>query len=223
MQESTGKWLSLGNPPSFFGPGKGRNLSRRRLDIADSLVFDVADEESRFAIQDHRNGEIQQTFFRGTTITGKTGLAGGIAAALLLTGYFGILEGQLDWRTSPGSRKPKVDWQPWSHAAVSKAVGEGRPVLVDFTADGCLNCQLNKRTSIEIKSTSDLIRDRKVVALEGDFTDLDPAIAAELQKYGRRGVPLVLVFSRDPSKAPRVLPTVLTPSVVQEALDWASH
>ena len=154
---------------------------------------------------------------------GKTGLAGGIAAALLLTGYFGILEGQLDWRTSPGSRKPKVDWQPWSHAAVSKAVGEGRPVLVDFTADGCLNCQLNKRTSIEIKSTSDLIRDRKVVALEGDFTDLDPAIAAELQKYGRRGVPLVLVFSRDPSKAPRVLPTVLTPSVVQEALDWASH
>jgi thiol:disulfide interchange protein DsbD len=154
---------------------------------------------------------------------GKTGLAGGIAAALLLVGYFGILEGQLDWRTSPGSRKPKVDWQPWSHAAVSKAVGEGHPVLVDFTADGCLNCQLNKRTSIEIKSTADLIRDRKVVALEGDFTDLDPAIAAELQKFGRRGVPLVLVYSRDASKPPRVLPTVLTPSVVQEALDWASR
>ena len=154
---------------------------------------------------------------------GKTGLAGAIVAALLLTGYFGILEGQLDWRTPPGSRKPKVDWQPWSHAAVSKAATEGRPVLVDFTADGCLNCQLNKRTSIEIKSTADLIRDRKVVALEGDFTDLDPAIATELQKFGRRGVPLVLVYSRDASKLPRVLPTVLTPGIVQEALDWASH
>jgi thiol:disulfide interchange protein DsbD len=154
---------------------------------------------------------------------GKTVGAGITALALLLVGYFGILEGQLDWRTSPGSRKPKVDWQPWSQSAVAKAVSEGRPVLVDFTADGCLNCQINKRTSIEIKSTADLIRSQKVAALEGDFTDLDPAIAAELQKFGRRGVPLVLVYSKDPSKPPRVLPTVLTPGVVKEALEWAAQ
>lgn len=154
---------------------------------------------------------------------GKTVGAGITTLALLFVGYFGILEGQLDWRTSPGSRKPKVDWQPWSQSAVAKAVGEGRPVLVDFTADGCLNCQINKKTSIEIKSTADLIRSQKVTALEGDFTDLDPAIAAELQKFGRRGVPLVLVYSKDPAKPPRVLPTVLTPGIVKEALEWAAQ
>jgi thiol:disulfide interchange protein DsbD len=153
----------------------------------------------------------------------KTIGAGSVALALLLIGYFGILESQLDWRTPAGARKPKVDWHPWTAAAVTKAVGEGHPVLVDFTADGCLNCQLNKRTSIEINSTMTRIRDQKVVALEGDFTDLDPAIAAELQKFGRRGVPLVLVYSRDPAKPPRVLPTVLTPSVVHEALEWAAQ
>jgi len=59
--------------------------------------------------------------------------------------------------------------------------------------------------------------------LMGDFTDADPAIAAELQKHGRRGVPLVLVYPRDPSKPPRALPTVLTPAIVHEALDWAAQ
>ena len=99
----------------------------------------------------------------------------------------------------------------------------GHPVLVDFTADNCANCKFNKATSIEIHSTIGKIEDYKVTTLSGDFTDADPAIAAELQKYGRRGVPLVLVYSKDPSKPPRALPTVLTPAIVQEALDWAAQ
>jgi thiol:disulfide interchange protein len=151
------------------------------------------------------------------------GAAVGIALALLAAGYFGILEGELDWRTPASKKKPKLDWQVWSASAVSKARMEGHPVLVDFTADNCANCKFNKATSIEIGPTIAKIEDHKVTTLAGDFTDADPAIAAELQKYGRRGVPLVLVYSRDPSKPPRALPTVLTPSMVQEALDWAAQ
>ena len=151
------------------------------------------------------------------------GAAVGIALALLAAGYFGILEGELDWRTPQSKKKPKLDWQIWSASAVSQARMEGHPVLVDFTADNCANCKFNKATSIEIGSTIAKIEDHKITTLAGDFTDADPAIAAELQKHGRRGVPLVLVYSRDPSKPPRALPTVLTPSIVQEALDWAAQ
>ncbi|HTH50023.1 MAG TPA: protein-disulfide reductase DsbD domain-containing protein [Candidatus Limnocylindria bacterium] len=147
----------------------------------------------------------------------------GIALVLAAAGYFGILEGQLDWRTPQSQKKPKLDWQVWNSAAVAQARMGGHPVLVDFTADNCANCKFNKATSIEIHSTIAKIEDHKVVTLAGDFTDADPAIAAELQKYGRRGVPLVLVYSKDPSKPPRALPTVLTPSIVQEALDWAAQ
>src|SRR6185436_13376795 len=46
----------------------------------------------------------------------------------------------------------KIEWQPWSAAAVEKARAQGRPAFVDFTADWCLTCQANKRTSIEIPS-----------------------------------------------------------------------
>lgn len=144
-------------------------------------------------------------------------------AVLLAAGYFGILEGELDWRTPVSKKKPKVNWQTWSMAAVAQARIAGHPVLVDFTADNCANCKFNKATSIEIGSTIAKLEDYKVTTLVGDFTDADPAIAAELQKYGRRGVPLVLVYSRDPSKPPRALPTVLTPTMVQEALDWAAQ
>jgi thiol:disulfide interchange protein DsbD len=88
---------------------------------------------------------------------------------------------------------------------------------VDFTAKTCLNCLANKRTSIEIDSTRAKLKQINAVALIGDFTDSDPLIASELRKYARAGVPLVLVYPKDPT-AP---PPILTPGIVHEALDKA--
>jgi thiol:disulfide interchange protein DsbD len=153
----------------------------------------------------------------------RTGAALGVVVALLAVAYFGILEGELDWRTPVSKRKPKVDWQAWSASVVAQARMAGHPVLVDFTADNCANCKFNKATSIEVASTIAKLKEENVTTLAGDFTDADPAIAAELQKYGRRGVPLVLVYSKDPAKPPRALPTVLTPAIVHEAIEWAAQ
>ena len=142
---------------------------------------------------------------------------------LIVAGYFGLLERQLDWRTPATAKKAKgLDWQKWSPAAVEQARRDGHPVLVDFTADSCLNCKWNKATAIEIDATRARIKESGVRVFEGDFTDADPVIAEELKKHGRRGVPLVLVYSPDPSKAPEVLPVVLTPTLVDEALRRAS-
>jgi thiol:disulfide interchange protein len=147
--------------------------------------------------------------------------AGVVAVALLAGGYFGLLEGVLDWRTPASQRKPKLNWQPWSKAAVAEAQKAGRPVLVDFTADNCANCKFNKLRSIDIASTIERLKAGSFATLEGDFTDADPEIAAELRKFKRRGVPLVLVYSKDPAKPPRELPTIFSPDEIHEALDWA--
>ena len=141
-----------------------------------------------------------------------------IAALLLLAGYFGFLERQLDWRTPAGRRVKGLEWQKWSAAAVEQARREGHPVMVDFTADSCLNCKWNKATAIEIDATRARIKELGVRVFEGDFTDGDPIIADELKKHGRRGVPLVLMYSADLAKAPELLPVVLTPGIVDEAL-----
>lgn len=159
----------------------------------------------------------------------RRGVGLAVVLILLAVGYFVILEGQLSWRkqvvrSASGSLKEGpdgVDWQVWSPEAVAEAQAQGRPVLVDFTAKTCLNCLANKRTSIEIPSTRAKLKQINAVALIADFTNHDPRIAAELRKYQRAGVPLVLVYPKDAAAPPIVLPPILTPGIVHEALDKA--
>ncbi len=153
--------------------------------------------------------------------TRRKGLAAAIGLLILVVGYAVILEGILHWRSPAVVAKDEIAWKPWSPEAVQKAREEGRPVLVDFTADTCLNCQLNKITSLEIESTREKLKQINAVTLLADFTDRDPAIARELKSFDRPGVPLVLVYPKNPEKPPIVLPTVLTPGIVHEALEKA--
>ena len=116
----------------------------------------------------------------------------------------------------------KLDWKPWSKAAVAKARAEGHPVLVDFTADWCLTCKVNKRTSIEIDSVRDKVEATRVMVFKGDFTDKNPAMAEFIKSYGRPGVPLVLVYSPNTNEEPQILPELLTPGIVLDALSNAA-
>jgi len=161
----------------------------------------------------------------------RRGLAVYITLFLLAGGYVGLLEAQLHWRSKVARGVDGADlresadgiaWQKWSPDAVAAARTAGRPILVDFTADNCLNCQVNKRTSLEIASTRAKLKEINAVALLADFSDADPAIAAELKRYNRAGVPLVLVYPKNPQEPPIVLPTILTPSIVLDALDKAA-
>lgn len=161
----------------------------------------------------------------------RRGLAMALAAFFLGVGYVYLLESKLHWRTSAagsaaaGTIQPTPDgiaWQVWSPEAVAAARAAGHPVLVDFTADNCLNCQVNKATSLEIKETREKLRQINAVAFLADFTDNDPRIARVLQQYQRAGVPLVLVYPKDPNAPPIVLPPILTPKIVLEALDKAA-
>jgi thiol:disulfide interchange protein DsbD len=156
--------------------------------------------------------------------SGRKGLAIGCAAALLLFGYFSILEGQLQWRRPMGVAKTAgIDWKAWTPDAVEAARREGHPALVDFTAKSCLNCKANKIRSIEIPETRAKLKEIGAVAFEADDTYGDPAIAQVLRQFDRAGVPLVLVYPKDVSKPPQVLPAWLAPSDVLNALTQAAN
>ena len=106
---------------------------------------------------------------------------------------------------------------PWSTAAVETALAGGRPVLVNFTADWCVTCKINERTSLSSAGVKAAIERSNAVYLVGDWTRRDDAITAELQRHGRSGVPLYLLYTPG-SAEPRVLPQLLTEGVVVEAL-----
>ena len=61
-----------------------------------------------------------------------------------------------------------------------------------------------------------------VMTLKADWTSRDEKITQALQGYGRSGVPCYVLYGKDPSSPPRLLPEVLTPRVVLDALDKAS-
>jgi thiol:disulfide interchange protein DsbD len=114
-----------------------------------------------------------------------------------------------------------IDWQRWSPETVASARADGKIVLVDFTADWCLTCQVNKKIAIEIPSVRAKLKDLNAIALVGDYTHFPENISAELQSFNRAGVPLVLVYPKNPDAPPIVLPEVLTPGIVLNALDRA--
>jgi thiol:disulfide interchange protein DsbD len=161
----------------------------------------------------------------------RKGVALALVLILLAGGYAFALEKELDWRTAmpdtstTGSLKESadgIDWQRWSPEAVATARAAGKVVLVDFTADWCLTCQVNKKTSIEITSVREKIKSLNAVALLGDYTHFPDAITTELNRYNRAGVPLVLVYPKSADAAAIVLPEVLTPGIVLDALDRAA-
>ena len=161
----------------------------------------------------------------------RRGFALGVTLALLVGGYLYAIEDQLDWRSPlppdamAGSLKESpdgIDWKRWSPQAVADAQAQNRPVLVDFTADWCLTCQVNKKTSIEIDSVKSKLKEINAVALLGDYTRLPEDITDELNRFDRAGVPLVLVYPKDSDQPPIVLPEALTPGIVLNALTKAA-
>jgi len=111
--------------------------------------------------------------------------------------------------------------QPWSEAVVQAALAEGRPVLVNFTADWCVTCKINEGAALSSRRTAEALTQTNTAYLVGDWTRRDDAITAALQAHGRSGVPLYLVYTPGQPE-PVILPQILTEGVVIKALKAAA-
>ena len=161
----------------------------------------------------------------------RRGLATALVVILLVVGYVSVVEGRLRWReleketggaTLQKENADGVDWQRWSHEAIDKARAEGRPVLVDFTAKWCLTCNTLVKPALESASVRAKLKELNAVALLADYTRFPPEITEELARFGRAGVPMVLIYPKNPAAPPVVLPEALTPGTVLDALEQAA-
>ena len=160
----------------------------------------------------------------------RPGIAAGVALMILAGGYAFALESHLRWRqpsaggtslateNEPGG----IPWQRWTRAGVAAARAEGRPVLVDFTAKWCLTCNTIVKPALESASVKQKVRELNAAAFLGDYTAFGADITEELNRYGRAGVPLVIVFPKKPGAPAIVLPEAVTPGMVVRALENAA-
>ena len=107
--------------------------------------------------------------------------------------------------------------QPWSPEVVAALRAQGKPLFVNFTAAWCVTCQVNERVAFSSPEVAAAFKRTGAVYLVADWTNRDGVIAKALADQGRIGVPLYLVYDAR-GDAPKVLPQLLTPSIIADAL-----
>jgi thiol:disulfide interchange protein/DsbC/DsbD-like thiol-disulfide interchange protein len=149
-----------------------------------------------------------------------------VASLIVIAFVFAGIAGPTELAIAPAASQtqhpaegsaPRTGWQPWSADAVEHAVSAGRPVFVDFTASWCLSCQVNERVALEQPQVLQAFQAADVVLLKADWTREDPAITQALTSLGRSGVPVYVLYTPGQSD-PELLPQVLTPGIVMNAL-----
>jgi thiol:disulfide interchange protein DsbD len=139
-----------------------------------------------------------------------------LACVIWLLWVFGIQTGLGDLSKF---YKPshEIHWQSYSSTAVSRARQSGHGVFINFTADWCINCQVNDHFVLENPKVLKAFKDQGIIAFKGDWTKYDPAITKALASFGRDSIP-VYVYYPSGSNAFIILPQLITPKMILERI-----
>ena len=102
-------------------------------------------------------------------------------------------------------------WRLFDRATLDAELASGRVVVVDFTADWCVNCKFLEKTILHTPEALDALDARDVVTMTADWTNQDAqtpdvlAINELLDATGARQVPKLMFFSPDDPENPVVL------------------
>ncbi len=138
-------------------------------------------------------------------------LAGSVAFALTGISHF---SGPV---TTASAKSGGIAWETFAPSKVDELLSAGKHVFIDFTAAWCLSCQVNEKVAFSSREVQSRFEELDVVPLKADWTSRDETITKALAKFGRNSVPLYVLYEKGKSK-PRILPEILTPGIVMDAL-----
>ncbi|MCS6884005.1 MAG: protein-disulfide reductase DsbD family protein [Acidobacteriota bacterium] len=141
--------------------------------------------------------------------------ASALAGLLVFSSLLGVL---FFVRRDDVDARSEIQWQEYSPALVAQLLAARQPVFIDFTAAWCLSCQVNERVTFTSQEVIDELRKRNVTMVKADWTLRDDTITRALAEFGRSGVPLYVLYSGIPGDSPKILPEVITPSILIEEL-----
>jgi len=140
---------------------------------------------------------------------------------LLLSGVYFIGDKFHSSKTDIAASGAPGDWQPFTPERLQSARDQGHAVFVDFTAAWCLTCKFNEKSVLESAAVREAFKRHGVVKLKADWTNGDPVITKLLQRFGRPGVPLYVLYPGK-SEEPIVFPELLTQRILLDKLETIS-
>jgi len=129
--------------------------------------------------------------FRITRVVAKRVVFGGLGVLFVAGSVLGAVR---------LSAHGPIDWTYYTEDRFQSALDEGRVVVMDFTAEWCLNCKSLEHRVLHSPRVVEALGASDVAAIKVDITGNNPAGKAKLQDAGRLTIPLLVVFAPDGSE-----------------------
>ena len=111
------------------------------------------------------------------------------------------------------NKSSKFEWMEFDKMTLNKLIQDNKIVLLDFTADWCITCQLNKKTTLENSKLQSFFNKENVLLMRGDWTKRDEKILNFIKSYDRLGIPVNIIYGPNNKKGV-ILPEILTKKIV---------
>lgn len=115
-----------------------------------------------------------------------------------------------------------IRWQPYSEAKLASLLSEGKTVVLDFTADWCVNCKVNEKFALNTEPTAEMLEKLDAVAMVADWSDRDnPEIKQKLSELQSRSIPVLAIYPGTNPNEPIILRDLVSQQSVLNALKEA--
>ena len=99
------------------------------------------------------------------------------------------------WGALRLSEEGPIRWVYYSPGQLEEAFKQGKIVVMDFTAEWCLNCKALEEGVLRNPKITDLLANENIVPMKVDITGNNPQGKKKLKEIGSLTVPLLVVFS----------------------------
>ena len=138
---------------------------------------------------------------------------------VVLTALGGAITALSLWVGVTMTAKGPIDWIYYTPERFAEALAQDKVVVLDFTAEWCLNCKTLEATVLQTPDVVAAFDRDEVVPMKIDLTGENPDGKAKLEEAKRLTIPLLVVYGRQGAEIWKS--DAYTPSQVLGAIDEA--